>query len=109
METEGTGGCVSPVMRFAIRDDGTLVVGIMMKNPSDFFKPGHVYEVIEVEGEPTIVDLGESAIGSTIKDGDEGVGCCWGNSVSQVVQTGHHLFSKKEWAQKMAKSNHSSG
>jgi hypothetical protein len=97
--------------RFAIRpaDDGytsgDLILGAMFRDQSSgLLNPNHVYEVREVLGVLTLVEVGESAMGmyppeSTAKGKSKGlVGPGWCSEVGHLldVSCGRHLVTCEE-------------
>lgn len=88
--------------RFVVRDDGTpnsmsfikerndgLFIGCRFKDSS--LKPGYVYEIIDILGVLTIVELGPSHIKPTMKDNH--LPTSWANGISHNLDVaGKHLF-----------------
>lgn len=85
---------MTTVMRFAIRCDGTVVLGKMLKKTRGL-KPGYVYSVQEFLGEYVIVEEGKSCLALASKD-SVGTTTCWGNAVGVITQKGDHLLTAEE-------------
>jgi hypothetical protein len=85
--------------RIAIRPDGDtgrcLILGLT--NP-EVFKPGHLYEIVEFDGEHIIRDLGLSAA----TPDDHPVGVTWSRDANGLVIDGGHLLTVEEHKAKMA-------
>ncbi len=88
-----------PVSRFTLRPDG-LVLGALFKDqPAGLLKPGVIYEIREVLGVLTIVEVGPAAIGHDRRDSMTGVHWC--NEVGFILNVGRgeHLLTQDEWTQ----------
>lgn len=88
---------MKPYARIAGRSDppkdpnkGTLILGISF---GDVFKPGHLYEIIEIMGEHIIRDLGESA--ASPQKHPQGV--TWNRDANSLINHGGHLFTVEEY------------
>ena len=84
------------LMRFAIRTDGTLVLGKLLA-PGDFFVPGNLYEVRMLLDEPTIVDMGPSAISASLHPSP---GAQWASDATSIITNGAHLLTPTELARR---------
>lgn len=85
---------MNTVMRFAIRCDGTVVLGKMLKETPGL-KPGYVYSVREALGELLIVEEGKSCLALGTKD-SVGTTSCWAHDVGSIVNRGDHLLTADE-------------
>lgn len=104
---------MKPLARFAIRpaDDayatGDLILGAMFRDQSSgLLKPNHVYEIREVLGVLTLVEVGESAMGmypsnatttSPLKGMVPLVGWCSEIGYVLSVGQGQHLVTRDEF------------
>jgi hypothetical protein len=80
------------IARFAVRPDpGSEHLVILGITHPEVFKPGRLYEVIEVDGEHIIKDVGESAAAL------ERSGAAWSRDANSLIREGHHLHTKDEW------------
>lgn len=86
------------IARLAVRagdkgDEGHLILGL---THHEVFKPGHVYEIVEIMGEHIIRDLGVSAATMCTPR----YGPSWSNDVNMLVNDGRHLLTASENALK---------
>lgn len=84
--------------RIAVRQDndkdpdkGCLILGL---THGDVFKPGHVYEIVEIEGEHIIRDMGVSAATPEVHPS----GVTWHRDANSLILDGGHLFTIAEHA-----------
>lgn len=93
------------IARLAVRpnpgheSEGVLILGL---GHVDIFKPGKVYEVIEIMGEHIIREVGDSAA-NDILDPKSACGfkvrfpgCTWNRDVNGLVIDGRHLLTATE-------------
>lgn len=73
--------------------EGSLILGL---THNEVFKPGHVYEIVEIMGEHIIRDLGLSAATVCIPR----YGPSWNHDVNTLVGDGRHLLSVSEFGLK---------
>jgi hypothetical protein len=93
---------IKPVGRFIHRGcdekDGLLLGAAFIGNP---FKPNTVYEIVDVLGELTVREVGQSFIRGTDEPRHGLVGETWGSSVEQLM-TEHGpalILTREEYAQ----------
>lgn len=85
--------CARIAVRSDVSKDGhCLVLGIT--NP-EVFKPGKVYEVIEIDGEHIIKELGDSAATAGVAGY-----VTWSQDANTLVETGMHLLTIEEYRAK---------
>ncbi len=83
------------IARMVVRDegDGTARLGLTVLFKSQtFFKPGKVYEFVEILGEILIKEVGDSWIKRSV----EGRHVCWGNSIDGILNGAGNTISLTE-------------
>jgi len=75
-----------------------LLIGGFYRN-NDVIPAGRVFEIREVLGVLTIVDLGPSALGVDLQENSVRGDICWSNSVSHLLEVGGTtlLLTKQEY------------
>ena len=84
------------IARMVVRDeeDGTARLGLtILRKSQPFFKPGKVYEFVEILGEILIKEVGDSWIKSHV---DVGRPVCWGNSIDGILRGAGNMISLTE-------------
>jgi len=101
------------VVREADRDDGGLLLGTTWRGQS-FFKPGRVYEVVELfDGELTIRDVGPSCVRRDARvEARRGhlAAPTWANTVNQILEeAGRRLFWSRHEVASLARQEAARG
>lgn len=86
------------LLRFVRRNSGNLsdldglIIGGVLRDGHEFFKPGYVYEIVDILGEPVVQEVGPSWVKPTLQHaGARHIS--WGSSIDNVLMSaGKHLI-----------------
>lgn len=82
-----------PLLRFVTRgssaSDG-LIIGLSHSGSSDLIKPNHTYELVEIDGEVMLRDLGESCVAPSSTPAEEQTvpHLTWSRDVNSLLTDG---------------------